>query len=37
MKYVEGSRQMRKMLRVKRIGVVLGILLVVVLSLIGVL
>jgi cardiolipin synthase len=37
MKYVEGSRQMRKMLRVKRIGAVLGILLVVVLSLIGIL
>jgi cardiolipin synthase len=37
MKYVEGSRQMRKMLRVKRVGTVLGILLLVVLSLIGVL
>jgi cardiolipin synthase A/B len=37
MKYVEGSRQMRKMLRVKRVGVVLGVLLVMVLSLIGIL
>ena len=37
MKYVEGSEQMRKMLRVKRVGVVLGVLLVIVLSLIGIL
>jgi len=37
MKYVEGNGQMRKMLRVKRVGVVLVILLVIVLSLIGIL
>jgi len=32
MKYVEGNGQMRKMLRVKRVGVVLAVLLVIVLS-----
>jgi len=37
MKYVEGNSQMRKMLRVKRVGAVLGVLLILVLSLIGVL
>jgi cardiolipin synthase A/B len=37
MKYVYGGRQMRKILRVKRVAVVLGVLLLAVLSLIGIL
>ena len=37
MKYVYGARQMRKILRVKRVGVVLGVLLLLVLALIGIL
>src|SRR6476659_394759 len=37
MKYVIARQQMRKMLRVKRVGVVLGVLLVAALALVGVL